>query len=132
MYNEKTGQIGAVLVFIGLNLTFFPQFVLGTRGMPRRYYNYLEEFQGLHQLSTIGAYLLGLGFLITATSLMRSLMKKADAPANPWGGATLEWRTASPPPYYNFKTTPEVNAGPYDGYDDMIYDEKIRGYVTKA
>ncbi|HEY6560855.1 MAG TPA: cytochrome c oxidase subunit I [Polyangiaceae bacterium] len=132
MYNEGPGRLGAVLVFVGLNVTFFPQFVLGTRGMPRRYYNYLPEFEGLHQLSTVGAYLLGVGFLITAVSLLRSLRKKVDAPANPWGAATLEWKTASPPPYYNFRTVPTIDAGPYDGYEDMVYDEKIRGYVPKA
>jgi cytochrome c oxidase subunit 1 len=132
MYDDRMGKIGALLVFIGLNVTFFPQFVLGTRGMPRRYYNYLPEFQSLHQLSTIGAYTLGLGFLLTAYYLIASLRKKKyDAPMNPWGGATLEWQTASPPPYYNFHTTPEVHQGPYDGYDNMVFDEKINGYVAK-
>jgi cytochrome c oxidase subunit 1 len=131
MYNEKLGQIAATLVFIGLNVTFFPQFILGTRGMPRRYYNYLPEFQGLHQLSTAGAYILGLGFVLTAGYLISSLRKKTPAPANPWGGTTLEWRTVSPPPYYNFHTPPEVTQGPYDGYEDLIYDEKIGGYVAK-
>ncbi|HWA77225.1 MAG TPA: cytochrome c oxidase subunit I [Polyangiaceae bacterium] len=130
-YNEKLGQIAATLVFIGLNVTFFPQFVLGTRGMPRRYYNYLPEFQGLHQLSTIGAYILGAGFLLTAGYLIASLKKKADAPANPWGGTTLEWLTTSPPPYYNFHTPPDVLQGPYDGYENLVYDEKVRGYVAK-
>jgi cytochrome c oxidase subunit 1 len=130
-YNEAAGRIGAVFVFVGLNVTFFPQFVLGTRGMPRRYYNYLPEFQSLHQLSTIGAYILGVGFLVTAVFLLKSLRKKADAPANPWGASTLEWKTASPPPYYNFRTVPTIDAGPYDGYEDMVYDEKIRGYVQK-
>ena len=128
MYNEKTGKIGAVLVFVGLNLTFFPQFILGTRGMPRRYYNYLPEFQDLHQLSTIGAFVLGFGFLLTASSLINSLRKKPDAPANPWGAATLEWTTTSPPPYYNFHRTPEVAGGPYD-FEHLEYDEKIGGYV---
>ncbi len=133
MYNEKIGRIGALIVFVGLNLTFFPQFILGSRGMPRRYYNYLVEFQGLHQLSTIGAFTLGLGFLLTAYGLLSSLRKKFDAPANPWGATTLEWQTASPPPYYNFATPPEVTQGPYDGYENLEYDEKIRGYVpTKA
>ena len=133
MYDDKLGRIGALLVFIGLNVTFFPQFVLGTRGMPRRYYNYLPEFQSLHQLSTIGAYVLGLGFLLTAYYLIASLRKKtADAPMNPWGGTTLEWQTASPPPYYNFQVTPEVHQGPYDGYDALVYDEKINGYVAKT
>jgi cytochrome c oxidase subunit 1 len=131
MYNEKQGQIGALFVFIGLNLTFFPQFIMGSRGMPRRYYNYLPEFQDLHQLSTLGAYVLGVGFLLTAVSLLMSLKKKADAPDNPWGATTLEWMCSSPPPYYNFHHTPTVTKGPYDGYEDLVYDEKIRGYVRK-
>jgi cytochrome c oxidase subunit 1 len=130
-YNEKLGRIGAVLVFIGMNVAFFPQFILGTRGMPRRYYNYLEEFQGLHQISTIGAYVLGVGFLLTAVYLLASLKKKADAPANPWGATTLEWLLPSPPPYYNFHRPPAVTQGPYDGYENLEYDEKIRGYVPK-
>jgi cytochrome c oxidase subunit 1 len=118
-------------VFIGLNVTFFPQFVLGTRGMPRRYYNYLPEFQSLHQLSTLGAYILGAGFLLTAGYLIASLKKKANAPANPWGGSTLEWQTTSPPPYYNFHSPPPVTKGPYEGYEDLKYDEKTGGYVAK-
>src|SRR6187399_139792 len=123
MYNERTGRIGAVIVFVGLNVTFFPQFILGSRGMPRRYYNYLPEFQPLHQLSTLGAYILGIGFLMTAVSLIRSLMKKPDAPMNPWGARTIEWTISSPPPYYNFKTPPAVTRGPYDDYDGLVYDE---------
>jgi cytochrome c oxidase subunit 1 len=131
MYDEKWGRIGAVLVFIGLNVTFFPQFIMGTRGMPRRYYNYLEEFQALHQLSSIGAYILGAGFLLTAVMLLATLRRKPDAPANPWGATTLEWKCASPPPYYNFRDTPEVTQGPYDGYEDLVYDKKTRGYLEK-
>ncbi len=130
MYNEKMGRIGAVTVFIGLNLTFFPQFILGTRGMPRRYYDYLPEFQGLHVLSTIGAYILGLGFLSTAIYLLATFRKKPDAPANPWGASTLEWQTTSPPAYYNFRTTPVVDQGPYH-YEDLVYDEKIGGYIER-
>jgi len=132
MYDEKQGRIGALLVFVGLNVTFFPQFILGTRGMPRRYYNYLPEFQDLHQLSTMGAYLLGIGFVMTAVYLIRSLLKAPDAPANPWGSRTLEWTLPSPPPYYNFHNPPVVTRGPYDDYDTLVYDEKIRGYVEKA
>jgi len=130
-YNEKWGRISCGLLFVGLNLTFFPQFILGTRGMPRRYYNYLEEFQGLHQLSTIGAYLMGVAFVITAVYLLASLRKPADAPANPWGANTLEWRAASPPPYYNFHNPPEVVEGPYE-YADWVYDKRTRGYQRKA
>jgi cytochrome c oxidase subunit 1 len=131
MYNEKWGRIACAILFVGLNVTFFPQFILGTRGMPRRYYNYLEEFQGLHQLSTIGAYLMGVAFLIVAVYLLGSLRKRSDAPANPWGANTLEWRTPSPPAYYNFHTPPQVTEGPYD-YEEWVYDAKIGGYERKS
>jgi len=132
MYNEKLGRMASVMVFVGLNVTFFPQFIMGSRGMPRRYYNYLPEFTSLHQLSTVGAYIMGLGFLITVLYLIASVRKKkADAPMNPWGSATLEWTVSSPPPYYNFHVTPEVHGGPYD-MQDLVYDEKIRGYVKKS
>ena len=129
MYHEPTGRLSAVLVLVGLNLTFFPQFIMGTRGMPRRYYNYLEEFQSLHQLSTIGAFTMGLGFLVTAFCLFTSMRKKkADAPVNPWGANTLEWSLPSPPPYYNFHDTPAVTEGPYD-YEHLTFDKKVGGYV---
>jgi len=131
MYNEKLGRVGACLVFLGLNVTFFPQFILGSRGMPRRYYNYLPEFQSLHVLSTLGAYTLGLGFLLTAFYLFKSLKSGRIAPANPWGGVTLEWQCSSPPPYYNFHKPPVVSAGPYDGYEELMYDEKLGGYLPR-
>ncbi len=131
MYNEKTGRIGAAAVFIGLNLTFFPQFIMGSRGMPRRYYNYIPEFQPFHQASTIGAFILGIGFIVTTVSLIRSLLKKPDAPANPWGANTLEWTISSPPPYYNFDKIPHVVEGPYE-YADWEYDDKTGGYIRKA
>lgn len=129
MYNETAARVSAALVFIGLNLTFFPQFVLGTRGMPRRYYNYLPEFQGLHQLSTIGAFILGIGFSISAVYLIHSWRKGRKAAANPWGATTLEWQCTSPPPYYNFQDTPEINRGPYEGYEHLRFDKEIQGYV---
>ncbi|HVU06106.1 MAG TPA: cytochrome c oxidase subunit I [Polyangiaceae bacterium] len=131
MYNERTGRIGALFVFIGMNLTFFPQFIMGSRGMPRRYYNYLPEFQPFHQASTIGAFILGIGFLMTTVSLLRSLMKKPDAPMNPWGSNTLEWTIPSPPPYYNFSDVPQVTEGPYE-YDNWVYDEKTGDYKRKG
>lgn len=131
MYNERTGQIGAVIVFIGLNCTFFPQFIMGSRGMPRRYYDYIPEFQPFHVASSIGAYILGIGFLMTTVSLIRSLLKKPDAPMNPWGSNTLEWTIPSPPPYYNFDKIPRVTGGPYE-YEGWEYDEKIKGYVRKG
>jgi len=131
MYPEKAGRIGAALVFVGLNVTFFPQFILGSRGMPRRYYNYLPEFQPLHVLSTLGAYTLGLGFVLTAFYLWKSLKNGKTAAQNPWGGATLEWQCSSPPPYYNFHKAPVISAGPYDGYENLMYDEAIGGYVPR-
>jgi cytochrome c oxidase subunit 1 len=129
MYPERPGQLGAILVFAGLNLTFFPQFIMGTRGMPRRYYSYLPEFQELHQLSTIGAYILGLGFVLTAAYLLKSFFKGKPAPANPWGATTLEWLCTSPPPYYNFHEEPVVNRGPYEGYEHLRFDKETQGYV---
>ncbi|MES1177412.1 MAG: cytochrome c oxidase subunit I [Myxococcales bacterium] len=131
MYNEKLGRIGASLVFLGLNVTFFPQFILGSRGMPRRYYNYLPEFQPLHVLSTLGAYTLGIGFILTAVYLFKSLKSGRKAASNPWGGSTLEWQCSSPPPYYNFHKAPIVTAGPYDGYENLMYDETIGGYIPR-
>lgn len=129
MYNEGLGRVSALLVFVGLNVTFFPQFVMGTRGMPRRYYNYLPEFQSLHQLSTIGAFILGLGFLLTAGYLISSIKRGKKAAANPWGATTLEWMCSSPPPYYNFHHEPEINRGPYEGYEQLKWDNETQGYV---
>jgi cytochrome c oxidase subunit I len=132
IYNERRGRLGAVVVFIGLNLTFFPQFILGSRGMPRRYYNYLPEFEGLHRLSTVGAFVLGAGFLFTAFNFWRALRSGKRAPDNPWGGLTLEWKTTSPPPHDNFKTEQRVTAGPYDGYENLVYDPQLGGYTDMA
>ena len=102
------------VAFVGFNMTFLSQFILGARGMPRRYYNYLDQFQPLHAFSSVGAYVLGFGFLLSAICLFGSLRKKEDAPDNPWGGTTLEWKTSSPPPTENFLDQPVINAGPYD------------------
>jgi cytochrome c oxidase subunit 1 len=129
MYHERTGQIGAILNFIGFNVTFFTQFMLGSQGMPRRYYQYVPEFQTYHIISTIGAYILLVGFLFAAYSLLSSLVAGRKAPANPWGGGTLEWTVPSPPPWYNFETTP-VAADPYD-MEHLVWDEKEGGYVPK-
>jgi cytochrome c oxidase subunit 1 len=123
------GRIAALMVFVGFNLTFFVQFVMGSHGMPRRYYNYLEEFTLYHQASTIGSYILGLGFFIMAGYLMHSLLKGEIAPENPWGAATLEWATPSPPPAGNFDH--DMLAGdPYD-LETLEYDPSIKGYVRR-
>jgi cytochrome c oxidase subunit 1 len=103
MYSEKLGRLAFGFTFVGFNWTFFTQFILGTRGMPRRYYNYLDQYQPLHAFSTVGSWILGTGFLIMGISLLRSLKSGAPAPADPWHGATLEWTdTASPPITENF------------------------------
>jgi cytochrome c oxidase subunit 1 len=115
MFNETLGRIAAALVFIGFNTTFFPQFIMGTQGMPRRYYDYLEQFTDLHVLSTIGSYILAVGLFLIAGYLLHSLFRGRKAPANPWGGLTLEWtHTTTPPHPHNFEETPIVTRGPYD------------------
>jgi cytochrome c oxidase subunit 1 len=126
MFNDLWGRISALVVFVGFNLTFFPQFIMGSRGMPRRYATYDPEFQYLHQWSTIGAFLLGVGLLIAAVVLFASLWRGRRAPMNPWGGATLEWHCSSPPPYYNFARPPIVG-DPYN-FDTVKYDPRIDGY----
>jgi cytochrome c oxidase subunit 1 len=83
MFNDKLGMVSAVIVFIGFNLTFLPQFVLGTRGMPRRYATYLEEFQDLHRLSTVGSLILGFGLVTALVVLLQSLVSGKKAPRNP-------------------------------------------------
>jgi cytochrome c oxidase subunit 1 len=114
MYNENLGRVACALVFIGFNTTFLTQFLLGSRGMPRRYYNYLPQFQGLHAISTVGSWIIALGFFLTAAYLLASLRKPMDAPDNPWGGTTLEWTTSSPPITHNFEDQPVLERAPYD------------------
>jgi cytochrome c oxidase subunit 1 len=114
MYNETLGNIACLTAFIGFNMTFMSQFVLGSQGMPRRYYSYLDQFQPLHAFSSVGSYVLGLGFLMTAICLISSLKSGAKAPDNPWDATTLEWQTSSPPPLENFEEPPVVTMGPYD------------------
>jgi cytochrome c oxidase subunit I len=126
MYSERWGRVGALLIFVGFNLTFFTQFVMGSHGMPRRYFNYLPRFEGLHQASTVGSYVLGLGFMVVAAYLLHSLFRGAPAPANPWGSATLEWETSSPPPPHNFDEEFEAS-DPYD-IESLEYDPASGGY----
>jgi len=114
MYSEKWGRIGCALWFIGFNATFIPQFIMGSRGMPRRYYNYLDQFQPFHAFSTVGSWILGLSLFVVAAYLLASLRKPADAPDDPWGGSTLEWKTSSPPITHNFHDQPVLEREPYD------------------
>jgi cytochrome c oxidase subunit 1 len=114
MYPEAWARLSAVLIFVGFNLTFFPQFVLGYLGMPRRYHVYPDEFQVLNVLSTAGASILGVGYIFPMFYLLWSLRYGALAPANPWGAAGLEWQIASPPITENFLETPVVTTDAYE------------------
>jgi len=115
MYNETLGKIAAALVFIGFNLTFFPQFIMGAQGMPRRYYDYLPEFQSYHLWSTYGSWVLGAGLFLILFYLIASLKSGKKAGLNPWGALTLEWtHTTTPPNPHNFEETPIVKRGAYD------------------
>src|SRR5215510_13876448 len=120
MYPEGWARLAALIVFIGFNLTFFPQFVLGYLGMPRRYYAYAEEFQVLNVMSTAGASILAVGYVLPMVYLIWSLRYGKTAPDNPWNATGLEWQTASPPPPENFDITPVVN---HEAYDYAILEE---------
>jgi cytochrome c oxidase subunit 1 len=136
MYHDGWGRLAALMVFVGFNLTFFPQFLLGTHGMPRRYYDYTvlaknhPEVTTYNVLSSLGAYLLATGLTIVLVYLLVSLFAGRRAPANPWGAATLEWQCSSPPPYDNFSSPPPVG-DPYD-FSQIEYDPEIKGYRTKT
>jgi cytochrome c oxidase subunit 1 len=113
MYPEGWARLAALLIFVGFNLTFFPQFVLGYQGMPRRYHFYVPEFQVLNVMSSAGASILGVGYLIPLVYLLWSLKYAPVAGPNPWNATGLEWQTPSPPPTENFLETPIVTTGPY-------------------
>ena len=130
MYSELWGRIACGLIFLGFNATFFVQFIMGTHGMPRRYYNYESKFSFHHQFSSAGSYLMAIGFVTIAVYLLRSLFRGRRAPANPWGGATLEWQCSSPPPHDNFAVPPTAG-DPYD-FSDLEYDADVGGYVSKS
>jgi cytochrome c oxidase subunit 1 len=114
MYSEFLSRFAAIIVFVGFNLTFFPQFVVGYVGMPRRYHAYPAEFQVLNVLSSAGASVLAVGYVIPVFYLLYSLKKGPVAGTNPWGASGLEWQTSSPPPTENFAVTPRVTTEPYD------------------
>jgi cytochrome c oxidase subunit 1 len=113
MYPEFWGKVAAIIIFVGFNLTFFPQFALGYQGMPRRYHEYAPEYQVLNVMSSAGASILGLGYLLPFFYLIWSLKYAKESGRNPWGATGLEWTTPSPPPTENFEVTPVVNLEPY-------------------
>lgn len=123
LYNEFMGKVGCVLVFLGFSFTFLPQFVAGYLGMPRRYHMYVPEYEIYNQLSTIGAGVLGLGFLLSAVCLLLSLKFGKDAGPNPWDARGLEWAIESPPLPHNFKSIPVVEDEAYAYDKEMTYYE---------
>ncbi len=126
MYPEAWGKLAAMTIFIGFNLTFFPQFILGWTGMPRRYHAYTPEFQVLNVLSTAGSTVLAVGYLLPMVYFLWSLRYGKEAGDNPWGAAGLEWKTASPPPTYNFEETPVVTWEAYN-YDELPEEVPVVG-----
>jgi len=124
MYNQKVSMGGAIMYFIGVNVLYFPMFIMGYNGMPRRYYDYLPEFQIYHQISTVGSWILIAGILIMFINLFYSMFKgREERNPNPWGALTLEWDQApSPPPLLNFTEEPVFTHGPYD-YPDYKPEE---------
>jgi len=126
LYNENLARTACALIFLGFITTFLPQFIAGTQGMPRRSATYLPKFESYHVLSSLGAYLQLLGFILAAAVLIHSLFRGKKSPPNPWGGATLEWACPSPPPPENF-ITPPIVTDPYD-HSNLIWISNEEGY----
>ena len=115
MYNELLGRVSAIMTFVGFNLTFIPQFIMGSQGMPRRYHTYAGEFAPYHITSTIGSWIVASGFILAIFIMVRAMFKgKKCTEKNPWGATTLEWTVDSPPIHENFETIPTVTGRPYE------------------
>ena len=114
MYNETLAKIACLVIFVGFNATFIPQFIMGSQGMPRRYATYVPEFQPYHSASTVGAMILGSGVALMVFYLLASLLTGKKAMQNQWGGVTLDWMTPTPPPLENFAHPPKVTTEVYD------------------
>jgi cytochrome c oxidase subunit I len=114
MYDQRRAKIAWLLATVGFNCLYFPFLILGYIGMPRRYYHYLPQFEALQRIATVGSWILVAGLILMFANLFIALYRGKKAPANPWGGETLEWKTASPPPLENFEVAPRVGDGPYD------------------
>lgn len=122
MYNKNVATTAWTIIMIGFNLLYFPFFILGLEGMPRRYYDYLPQYQTGHEISTVGSWILAAGVFLMFWNLYRGIKHGKKAGRNPWGGATLEWFTPSPPPLLNFDAEPDTSRGPYN-YKGVERDE---------
>jgi cytochrome c oxidase subunit 1 len=120
MYPEWLGRFSAFVIFIGFNLTFFPQFFLGHLGMPRRYHAYAPEFQVLNVMSSAGASILAVGYILPLCYLLWSLKYGRPAGPNPWKATGLEWKTPSPPPTENFPERPLVEEEAYQYHQEEV------------
>jgi cytochrome c oxidase subunit 1 len=114
MYRFRPAYVGIVLTAVGFLFHYIPMFILGLQGMPRRYYDYLPQYETGNFLAGFGGYLLCVGIIIMFANLLASFRQKVAAPTDPWGATTLEWKVPSPPPVHNFVEAPEVQAFPYD------------------
>ncbi len=132
MYAEKRAKVLAVVVFFAFNLAFIPQFVMGSRGMPRRYFDYDPRFELMHQVSSLGAFILGITLFMVIMNLVVSLKNGKKAPNNPWGGTTLEWQTTSPPPLYNFPIGQDIPLPELYEYGDLVEDKENGGWHYKT
>ncbi len=129
MFNRTLAFTSWAITFIGFNLTFLPQFVAGTKGMPRRYFDYHPDFASYNYWSSIGAMILVVGLVLTLVAILHAIFRGKPAPANPWGGVTLEWMTASPPPEHNFEHDAPWVADPYDV--SLVEYKGEEGFVPK-
>jgi cytochrome c oxidase subunit 1 len=116
MYNKRTITVAWAHIFIGFNGLYFTMMILGWLGMPRRYYDYLPQYQPLHVVATVASFLLAAGLFMFIWAFIRAAKHGTPTVANPWGGTTLEWQTPSPPPLENFHEIPTVTAGPYEAH----------------
>jgi cytochrome c oxidase subunit 1 len=129
LYDERRGKIAFTLMFVGFNTLWFPMFLAGFLGNPRRYFDYFPAFTPFHQVAAMGAVLVAMALLIILFNFYKGLKQGQEAGPNPWGGTTLEWHIPSPPPLENFTTVPYVDFEPYE-YDDgepaVQLDENFR------
>ncbi len=113
-YNRKMASFAWLVLFVGFNMLYFSMLIMGWEGMPRRYYDHLPEFHTMHIIATVGSWCLIAGLILVFSNLIAGLFKRKEIDSNPWGGASLEWQTSSPPPKENFEHPPHVESGPYD------------------